>query len=463
MKLTIIGGGGFRVPDVYRALLADTGSPRITEVWLYDVGADRLEAVRAILASAARRAVTRGADATTVPAVHATTDLDAALSDADFVFSAIRVGGLAGRVADERVALALGLLGQETVGPGGISYGLRTVPVMTAIAERIAAVAPRAILINFTNPAGMITEALQRVLGDRAVGICDTPSGLGRRIAAGLGIDPREVQLDYAGLNHLGWLRRVLHRGEDVLPRVLADDALLGSLEEGAVFGVDALRTLGTIPNEYLYYYYCNRDAVPAILERPRTRGEQLVVDQADFFAKVRGADDPWQLWQDTSAARSATYMAEAKPDDHVADAEDSPFQGDDGYAGVALSVMRAVARDEPATLILNVRNGGTIPGMPVDAVVEVPVRVSASGMVTQQVTQPDLHQLGLMQQLKACERYTIDAALSGSRAAAEKAFALHPLVQSLPRARALLDGYTREIPEVAAALAATSGATHSC
>lgn len=458
MKLTVLGGGGFRVPDVYRALLADSGSPRITEVWLYDVTADRLDAVRAILAAAARRSPHPEA----APVVHATTDLDAALEDADFIFSAIRVGGLAGRVADERVALSLGLLGQETVGPGGISYGLRTVPVMTAIAERVAAVAPRAVMINFTNPAGMITEALQRVLGDRAVGICDTPSGLGRRLAAGLGIDPREVVLDYAGLNHLGWLRRVLHRGEDVLPRVLADDELLGSLEEGAVFGVDALRMLGAIPNEYLYYYYCNRDAVPAILERPRTRGEQLVVDQADFFSRVASAEDPWRFWQDTSAARSATYMAEAKPDDHVADAEDSPFQGDDGYAGVALSVMRAVSRDEPATLILNVRNGGAVTGMPDDAVVEVPVRVSASGMERQTVTQPDLHQLGLMQQLKACERYTIDAALSGSRALAEKAFALHPLVQSLPRARQLLDGYTREIPAVAAALSAT-GDAHSC
>jgi len=458
VKLTVLGGGGFRVPDVYRALLADSGSPRISEVWLYDVTADRLDAVRAILAAAARSS----AHPEAAPVVHATTDLDAALEDADFIFSAIRVGGLAGRVADERVALSLGLLGQETVGPGGISYGLRTVPVMTAIAERVAAVAPRAVMINFTNPAGMITEALQRVLGDRAVGICDTPSGLGRRLAAGLGIDPREVQLDYAGLNHLGWLRRVVHRGEDVLPRVLADDELLGSLEEGAVFGVDALRMLGAIPNEYLYYYYCNRDAVPAILERPRTRGEQLVVDQADFFSRVASAEDPWRFWQDTSAARSATYMAEAKPDDHVADAEDSPFQGDDGYAGVALSVMRAVSRDEPATLILNVRNGGAVAGMPDDAVVEVPVRVSASGMERQAVTQPDLHQLGLMQQLKACERYTIDAALSGSRALAEKAFALHPLVQSLPRARQLLDGYTREIPAVAAALSAT-GDGHSC
>lgn len=463
MKLTILGGGGFRVPDVYRALLADAGSPRITEVWLYDVTADRLDAVRAILASAARHHVRLGASSGSAPVVHATTDLDVALADADVIFSAVRVGGLAGRVADERVALSLGLLGQETVGPGGISYGLRTVPVMTAIAERVAAVAPRAVMINFTNPAGMITEALQRVLGDRAVGICDTPSGLGRRVAAGLGIDPREVELDYAGLNHLGWLRRVVHRGVDVLPRVLEDDALLGSLEEGAVFGVDALRMLGTIPNEYLYYYYCNRDAVPAILERPRTRGEQLVVDQAQFFARVASADDPWQFWQDTSAARSATYMAEAKPDDHVADAEDSPFQGDDGYAGVALSVMRAVSRDEPATLILNVRNGGAVAGMPDDAVVEVPVRVSATGMERQVVTQPDLHQLGLMQQLKACERYTIDAALSGSRSLAEKAFALHPLVQSLPRARMLLDGYTRDIPGVAAALAATSGATRTC
>ncbi|MGO4430119.1 6-phospho-beta-glucosidase, partial [Streptomyces sp. MCAF7] len=145
----------------------------------------------------------------------ATTDLDDALRGADFVFSAIRVGGLAGRARDERVPLAEGVLGQETVGAGGVLYGLRTLPVALKIAERIAAVAPDAWVINFTNPAGMVTEAMQRVLGDRVIGICDSPVGLCRRAARALGADPGRASYDYVGLNHLGWLRGVIVDGRD--------------------------------------------------------------------------------------------------------------------------------------------------------------------------------------------------------------------------------------------------------
>src|SRR5579859_1716672 len=172
MKLAIIGGGGFRVPLVYQALIA--GQKLIDEVWLYDTSADRLRVIEAVLAQL-------GGDAQVT--VYATTELDEAVAGADFIFSAIRVGGLAGRIADERAAIDLGLVGQETTGPGGIAYALRTVPVATHLARRVLALAPHAYVINFTNPAGLITEAMQRVLADRVIGICDTPSGLGTRLA----------------------------------------------------------------------------------------------------------------------------------------------------------------------------------------------------------------------------------------------------------------------------------------
>lgn len=125
------------------------------------------------------------------------------------------------------------MLGQETVGAGGIAYGLRTVPVAVRIARRIAELAPDAWVINFTNPAGLVTEAMSRVLGDRVVGICDSPVGLGRRVARILGANPDEAWIDYVGLNHLGWLRGLRVGGQDVLPRLLADEEALGSFEEG--------------------------------------------------------------------------------------------------------------------------------------------------------------------------------------------------------------------------------------
>lgn len=305
MRLTILGGGGFRVPLVYGALLADRAEGRVTHVVLHDVNAGRLRAVSRVLAEQA-------AGVPDPVEVSTTTDLDEALRGADFVFSAIRVGGLEGRANDERVALAEGVLGQETVGAGGIAYGLRTVPVADDIARRVARLAPDAWVINFTNPAGLVTEAMSRHLGDRVIGICDSPVGLGRRIARVLGARPDEAWIDYVGLNHLGWVRGLRVAGEDRLPRLLADPALLGSFEEGRLFGADWLRSLGAVPNEYLHYYYFNREAVRAYQQAARTRGAFLRDQQEGFYAGTADPDvSALELWNRTRAEREATYMSE--------------------------------------------------------------------------------------------------------------------------------------------------------
>ncbi len=450
MKLAILGGGGFRTPLVHGALVRDPARG-VTEVVLYDIDTRRLAAIGQVLAQAA-------VGHPHAPSVAVTTDLDRALEGADFVFSAIRVGGLAGRVADERVALDLGLLGQETTGAGGVAYGLRTVPVAVDIAERVRLRCPQAWLINFTNPAGMVTEAMQSVLGDRAVGICDTPITMAKRVATLLGLGDAPVTLDYVGLNHLGWLRGLHHDGADVLPRLIGDDALLGATEEGRLFGPDWVRSLGALPNEYLYYYYFHRQAVAAISAGGRTRGEFLLTQQARFYEQVGAAPDrAGELWARSRREREETYMAaehEGAPAAARRPGGANPVPADvGGYEGVALALMHALAHDEPASMILNVRNGSTVPGLPPGAVVEVPCTVSAAGPVPGPVSTPELHQLGLMQQVKAVERLTIDAARTGSAATAVKAFALHPLVDSVRVARALVSGYRERIPEVAAAI----------
>ena len=433
MRLTILGGGGFRVPLVYGALLRDRQQPRIDHVTLHDVDADRLAAVAHVLAQLAR-------DVPEAPTVSTTTDLDTALAGTDFVFSAIRVGGLAGRSNDEHVALDLGLLGQETTGPGGIAYGLRTVPVALAVAEAVARVAPTARVINFTNPAGMITEAMQQVLGDRVVGICDSPIGLARRATHALGLDPMRTRPDYVGLNHLGWLRALVHDGEDVLPRLLSDDAALHTIEEARLFGPEWVRALGSLPNEYLYYFYFNRDAVRAIRAEDQTRGEFLLHQQQGFYDAV--AARPAQAldeWQRVRREREATYMAEVREADD--ERQDSDIAGG-GYEGVALAYMAAVMRGEQTTMILDVRNGHAVPGLPPEAVVEVPCLVDATGARPLATSPLDGHQLGLVQQVKAVEQLTIEAARTGSPYLALKAFALHPLVDSVSVARDLVRGY---------------------
>ncbi|MEZ3178661.1 6-phospho-beta-glucosidase [Streptomyces pimonensis] len=442
MKLTILGGGGFRVPLVYGALLGDHAEGRVTRVVLHDVDAGRLHAIARVLAEQA-------AGVSDAPEVTVTTDLDEALHGAAFVFSAIRVGGLEGRAHDERVALAEGVLGQETVGAGGIAYGLRTVPVAVDIARRVARLAPDAWVINFTNPAGLVTEAMSRHLGDRVIGICDSPVGLGRRIARVLGARPGEAWVDYVGLNHLGWVRGLRVAGRDELPRLLADPVLLGSFEEGRLFGADWLRSLGAIPNEYLHYYYFNREAVHAYQQADRTRGAFLHDQQARFYAGVAEPGVPaLELWNRTRAEREATYMAENREAAGAGEREEEDLSG--GYEGVALALMRAIARDERATLILNVRNRGTLPPLDGDAVIEVPCLVDASGAHPVSVDPLPDHATGLVCAVKAVEREVLAAARSGSRATAVKAFALHPLVDSVDVARRLVDGYTAVHPGLA-------------
>ncbi|MFH7339700.1 6-phospho-beta-glucosidase [Streptomyces sp. KHY 26] len=442
MRLTILGGGGFRVPLVYGALLTDRGEGRVTEVVLHDLDADRLHAVSRVLAEQA-------AGTPDAPRVSTTTDLDEALGGADFVFSAIRVGGLSGRADDERIALAEGVLGQETVGAGGIAYGLRTVPVATDIARRVARLAPDAWVINFTNPAGLVTEAMSRHLGDRVIGICDSPVGLGRRLARVLGADPRDAFVDYVGLNHLGWVRGLRVAGRDELPRLLADPALLGSFEEGRLFGPDWLRSLGAIPNEYLHYYYFNRETVRAYQEAERTRGAFLRDQQARFYEEALRPDvSALDAWDRTRAEREATYMSENRETAGAGEREAEDLSG--GYEKVALALMRAIARDERTTLILNVRNSGTLPTLDADAVVEVPCMVDANGAHPLATDPLPAHAAGLVGAVKAVEREVLSAAESASRATAVKAFALHPLVDSVNVAGRLTDGYIAAHPGLA-------------
>ncbi|MFP1628818.1 6-phospho-beta-glucosidase [Streptomyces sp. 5K101] len=432
MKLTILGGGGFRVPLVYGALLGDRAEGRVTAVTLHDVDAHRLDAVARVLAEQA-------AGHPDAPRVSVTRDLDEAVRGADFVFSAIRVGGLEGRAADERIALAEGVLGQETVGAGGIAYGLRTVPVAAAIARRIAELAPDAWVINFTNPAGLVTEAMSRVLGDRVIGICDSPVGLGRRVAKALGADPATAWTDYVGLNHLGWLRGLRVGGRDRLPDLLADSEALGSFEEGRLFGPDWLRSLGAIPNEYLHYYYFNRETVRAHQEAQQTRGAFLLAQQAGFYEEMKRPGTPaLAAWRRTLAEREATYMAANREAAGAGERDAEPG----GYEQVALALMRAVARDERTTLILNVRNRGTLSVLDADAVIEVPCFVDANGAHPVAVDPLPHHATGLVTAVKAVEREVLAAAGSGSLSHAVTAFALHPLVDSVPAARRLADAY---------------------
>lgn len=447
MKLTILGGGGFRVPLVYSALLRDTQPRRVDQVVLYDVDAARSRTIGKVLAQMAEDDNPARRAGLTPPQVTVTDDLVTALTGADFIFSAIRVGGLHGRTCDERVALDLGLLGQETTGPGGLAYGLRTIPVVLEIAQIVDRVAPHAWFINFTNPAGMITQAMQTVLGTKVVGICDSPIALGRRAAHALGIDPARAAYDYAGLNHLGWLRALRVDGVDRLPELISDPVALAGIEEGRLFGTEWLASIGAIPNEYLYYYDFTREAVAGIRGSAQTRGEFLLEQQSAFYRAVEA--DPTSalaIWRRTRQERDETYMREARADGEHRDETDV---AGGGYEGVALAIMAAISRGEPATMILNIRNGVALPCLPPEAVVEVPCLVDGAGVRPFVPSPLTGRMLGLVQQVKAVEELTIQAAVTRSSRHAVAAFAQHPLVDSVGTARLLFEGYRARIPAI--------------
>ena len=463
MRLMIAGGGGFRVPLVYRALCEGPFAGLVRELVLYDVDPGRLAAINAVLASFAGQ---HPPAAATFPAVRATTSLAEALHGTDMVFAAIRPGGTAGRTADERVALDLGLLGQETTGAGGISYALRSIPHMLELAAQMRRHCPDAWLLNFTNPAGMVTEALVPVLGRKVVGICDSASGLVHRAARAAGVALPEGTLDgvgYYGLNHLGWLYRLAAGGRDALPGLLADADALAGFEEGRLFPQPFLANLGCLPNEYLYYYYETERALAGIRSSPTTRGESIDRQQSELYPRLAAAGpEAYRLWDAARRSREEGYLAEARA---AGEHRDETDLAGGGYERVALAVMRALSGGGAAELILNTPNTtGTgvgvpvpaIPGLPADAVVEVPSRVTPDGVVPLPQERPAPEQLALLRQVKDVERLVVAATSldtgatgTGRREAARAAFAGHPLVGSADLADKLLAGYEAAFPEL--------------
>jgi 6-phospho-beta-glucosidase len=427
MRVAVLGGGGFRVPLIDRALL--DGGLVADEIVLYDVSRSRLDVIADVI---------RGDG----PPVRSTQDLDTALEGADLVFAVLRVGGLDGRVRDERDALTAGVIGQETVGAGGLAYAVRAVPVVDHIAHRVAAVAPDAWVISMTNPAGIVTETMAATLGPRIVGVCDSPVGLVRRACSALGVDPGpslasvsgRVGIDYLGLNHLGWLRALTVDGTDRLPELLADPARLLRMEEGRLFGADVIAALGAIPNEYLYWYYARVEAHRALEAAGRTRAEHVKREQERFYAAAALAPgDAAKLWWAANDERNRSYFAELRTVDR-----DEADVAVGGYETIAVALAQALLGAAPAELILNVANGNTVAALDPRAIIETVCHVDSSGARPVAVAPPTEHQLGLMATVKACERAIIEAGLTGSPEAALRAFALHPLVGSLAAAREL-------------------------
>lgn len=445
MKLTIIGGGGFRVPQVYEALASLDSTVDIKELCLYDVSPARMKKIGEVIEQISSHSGKR-------VDVSYTTDLTEALTGADFIFSAMRVGGIETRVLDERIALSRGVLGQETVGAGGLAYALRTLPQATALANRIKELAPEAWVINFTNPAGVITEGMRSVLGERVVGICDTPIGLMRRVSRVAVPEGVDFDFDYVGINHLGWLRAIEVGGINVLPALIQDDEKLATIEEARVMGFDWVKAIGAIPNEYLFYYYFALEAVERIQLSQETRGEYLVEHQGHFYGERQAAT--LDSWSRIMHERESSYMKESR-DGSSGVSRLNEDAADGGYQKVALDLMSGLSGGASERMILNVPNlsaGGQrlVPELNDEAVIEVPCTVSENEIRPKKVLPVSGEMIGLMMQVKSSEQLILRAAREGSFDLAWKAFATHPLIDSVNIGKELLQAYIAEIPAIA-------------
>lgn len=445
MKVTLLGAG-VRSPGVLLGLAAREQELGITEVALYDSDRQRLDIMSSLGTHLCREA---GASFT----IRAERDVRAALADSRFVYAAIRVGQDRARALDEQLAQKHGLLGQETTGAGGFSMAMRTIPVMLEYARMIADVAPDALVVNFTNPVGLIMQALCDHTAVNVVGVCDGPPHMHRSLATFLDVEREDLHVDYVGLNHCGWIRRVLVDGRDRLPEILDRYEELQRVDDAwALFDAELVRSLGALPMEYLYFYYYRDQAVDHIGRSGGTRGEQIASLNARLWADLRqmveagdvaGARD---VWQRTLETRGATYFARERggvvtgEDWAVGDMAALPDIG--GYAEAAGAVMSAVGRGRRTSLILNVLNRGAIRDLEDSDVVEVTCVVDQHG--AHPLAQGSLPESmrSLVEPVKEYERLTVQAAVEGSYEKALRALVAHPLVASYPVARSILDDY---------------------
>jgi 6-phospho-beta-glucosidase len=424
VKIAVVGGGGVRTPLLVAGLTAS--DLPIDEIALYDIDESRLRTIGGVAAKMAARG-----------RVAPCASLDACVAGADFVFTSIRVGGLERRVRDEAAAQRHGIVGQETVGPAGFAMAARTIPEMVRYARDIARAAPRAWIVNFTNPVGMVTEAM-RSETDRAIGICDTPTELFEHAAHALDLRPDRCYFDYFGLNHLGWLRQVYADGAPQLERLWRAPDLLRAIYKVPLFDAGRLRELQLLPTEYVYYYDQPERAFDNVRRAGRTRGQAIAELTGVFFEALGDpAADHVAIYRSYLSTRSAAYMEIESGAESVAPAFTPELSG---YDKIALAVVRAIHFDTNAILPLSVVNRGALPDLDEGDVVEVPCVVNANGARPIQVGRVPDRVRTLLQQVKDYERLTVSAARARSLDAARAALAANPLVRGRDAAARLID-----------------------
>lgn len=422
LKVVTIGGGSSYTPELIEGFIKRRAELPVGEIWLVDVpeGQARLEVVGAL----ARRMVTAaGLDI----AIHLSVDRREALPGAHFVTTQFRVGQLGARIRDEQIPLRYNVIGQETTGPGGFAKALRTVPVMLNLCRDMEQLCPEAWLINFTNPTGILTEAVLRYANVKTIGLCNVPIGMRIGVARFLDTDASRITIDFAGLNHLVYGLNVYLDGRKVTGQVI--DALANGSSmtmrniRDLAWDPEFIRSLGMLPCPYHRYYYQADQMLAEEIEAARTvgtRGEQVRKLEADLLELYKDPDlktKPRQLEK-----RGGAY-----------------------YSDAACALITSLYNNKGDIQPVNTRNNGAIADLPDDVAVEVSSVITSGGARPVTMGRLPLPARGLVQLMKSYELLTVEAAVHGDRGAALQALTLNPLVPSAEVARKLLDDILRE------------------
>jgi 6-phospho-beta-glucosidase len=441
MKITLIGAAGVRTPLLVHGLANAGESVKVDELAFWDTDADRLRMMgRVSEAMAKQRGFRARLKTFSTP--------ESALEGSHYVITSIRVGGIDARVKDETIALAHGLVGQETVGAGGFACAMRNLSAMLDYAKLIEHIAPRATLINFTNPVGIISQGLLNHSRVNLLGVCDTPLETFEAIALALDRNPFDLRFDYLGLNHLGWVRSIRDAsGNELLPKVLSSAAIIQKCYRHGLFPVEFIRKLGLLPTEYLYFYYFPQAALKNTKKSGESRGQAIAAMNARLFHKLSSASEAQlvNIYEDYLRERNASYFSIEATAGEKRRENQELYSKFSGYERIALLVLQALHSDKPSTIPLTVRNGEALADLDANDAVELPCQVSSSGVKAVSVGQAPEQVRSLLLQVKEYERLTVRAAVEHSREAARAALVKNPLVAAPEIAEQVLTDYIRE------------------
>lgn len=392
MKFTVVGAGSSYTPELLEELALRREELPLGEMVLYDIDEKRLE----IMGSFCKRFANKHGLSGTI---RTTTDLEDALYGADFADTQIRVGGNQARVIDEKIPMSHNLVGQETTGAGGMMKAFRTIPVMLKVARTMERVSPEGWLINYTNPTGLITEAITRYTGAKIAGFCSGgifPKMWARRA---LGIDYSRVQYDYAGLNHLNFMSNLTIDG-----RPVTQEEFEAIAKENDSVDIRLIKLLGVLPSPYLQWYYQTAEKLEKAILAPRTRGEEVLLLEKEVYA----------AYADVNNCEKPEALAR---------------RGGGGYSEVAIGFANAIHNNIDTGMVVNVPNRGALSFLPDNAVVEVGCLVNRHGVAPLHVAEVPSMAWGLIAAVKNYEQLAVEAAVEGDVRKMKLALLAHPLV----------------------------------